>query len=79
MIAGGEKKGHPAKKTKPEGEEIPLIVQDTVQRLDSYPKGIKALFNAVCLLPGWPLGSGSGAKFLSAITNRRRSVGHDWC
>jgi hypothetical protein len=28
-------------------EEVPLILQDTMQRLDTYPKGIKALFNAV--------------------------------
>lgn len=46
---GGEKRAHPAKRNKRRAnEEVPLILQDTMQRLDSYPKGIKALFNAVC-------------------------------
>jgi hypothetical protein len=48
LFVGGEKKVNPMKRNKADTpEEVPLILQDTMQRLDTYPKGIKALFNAV--------------------------------
>jgi hypothetical protein len=52
---GGETKAAPSKKGKAtaSAEDIPLILTDTYQRLDSYSKGVKNLFNAVriCSIP----------------------------
>ena len=49
---GHEKKTINNKRTKQSkktttAEEIPLILNDTYQRLDTYSKGVKNLFNAV--------------------------------
>lgn len=48
---GGEKKAPPATKKKQNvavaDNEIPLILQDTYQRLESYPKSVRNLFQAV--------------------------------
>jgi len=49
---GGEKKVPPPNKKKQQNvavadNEIPLILQDTYQRLESYPKSVKNLFQAV--------------------------------
>lgn len=49
---GGEKKAPPPSKKKQQNvavadNEIPLILQDTYQRLESYPKSVRNLFQAV--------------------------------
>jgi len=48
---GGEKKTPPPTKKKQNiaaaDNEIPLILQDTYQRLESYPKSVRNLFQAV--------------------------------
>jgi hypothetical protein len=54
FVVGGETKAAPSKKGKASAaasaEDIPLILTDTYQRLDSYSKGVKNLFHAVSIL-----------------------------
>jgi hypothetical protein len=51
-IGGETKKAAPSKKGKAtaSAQDIPLILSDTYQRLDSYSKGVKNLFNAASSL-----------------------------